>query len=189
MLEPGIMAWVGDKIPYSQRGRAMGIVVGALIASTLLGVPIGAYVAQLVSWRWTFWGIGAAALLMLIPMAAFIPPDGKSGAGFDSQPARVSASRVRSRAVEARDRAWLAAGLHFLRSTSFGFGHAALNALIAEIKQRMRGTVMALNSSVMYAGMLAASSASTVLLKTGKLFPSASIAPSRRSSCCRSPRC
>jgi len=88
MLEPGIMAWVGDKIPYSQRGRAMGIVVGALIASTLLGVPIGAYVAQLVSWRWTFWGIGAAALLMLIPMAAFIPPDGKSGAGFDSQPAR-----------------------------------------------------------------------------------------------------
>lgn len=37
MIEPGVFAIVGDTYSYEQRGRAVGIVTGALISSAILG--------------------------------------------------------------------------------------------------------------------------------------------------------
>ncbi|PLX61103.1 MFS transporter [Sedimenticola selenatireducens] len=79
MIEPGLLALVGDRFSYAERGRAMGVVMGAMIASTLVGVPIGGFLAQLSDWRWSFYIIGGLALLLLPA----------TGYGIGSQPPSV----------------------------------------------------------------------------------------------------
>lgn len=64
IVMPSIFALVGDKFQYQSRGMAMGIIMGAMIGSTVIGVPAGALVTQLTSWQWTFYGIGFLALLV-----------------------------------------------------------------------------------------------------------------------------
>lgn len=64
IVMPSIFALVGDKFQYQSRGMAMGIIMGAMIGSTVLGVPAGAFATQLVSWQWTFYGLGIIALLV-----------------------------------------------------------------------------------------------------------------------------
>lgn len=65
MIEPGLLALVGDRFNYAERGRAMGVVMGAMITSTLVGVPVGSFLAQVSDWRWSFYIIGGLALLLL----------------------------------------------------------------------------------------------------------------------------
>ncbi len=43
MIIPSIFALVGDKVTYESRGKAMGTIMGAMIGSTVIGVPIGAF--------------------------------------------------------------------------------------------------------------------------------------------------
>lgn len=64
IVMPSIFALVGDKFQYQSRGMAMGMIMGAMIGSTVLGVPAGAFVTQLASWQWTFYGLGILALLV-----------------------------------------------------------------------------------------------------------------------------
>lgn len=70
MIEPGLLALVGDRFNYAERGRAMGVVMGAMITSTLVGVPVGSFLAQVSDWRWSFYIIGGLALFLL-PAARF----------------------------------------------------------------------------------------------------------------------
>jgi len=249
MLEPSIFALIGDKFPYEQRGRAVGTVMGALIGSTLFGVPLGAYFTQIVSWRWTFWGIGLLALFMLLAIFLCLPkeqpkkniPDssvpsvmqpfriafsnmsvllalvatllwfgGLQGmfanigfyynhyfqltvsqigfilmaAGFGSVIGNIVggklADKVGKKVVVGCASVFTAAGVlgvslisenlilaivvHVLWSTAFGFGHAALTAFISELSPSVRGTVLSLNSSAMYAGMMGATAISATML-------------------------
>ncbi len=53
-LTPAVFAAVGDYFAYSERGRAMSWVVTANTGASILGVPAGALIAGLVSWRLTF---------------------------------------------------------------------------------------------------------------------------------------
>lgn len=68
MIEPVAFAIVGDHYSYEERGKAIGIVTGALIASSIIGVPIGGFVAEWLSWRWAFWLIGLLSVLALFMM-------------------------------------------------------------------------------------------------------------------------
>jgi predicted MFS family arabinose efflux permease len=68
MIQPAIFAMIGDHVAYDNRGRAMGIVTGAMVASTLFGVPAGAFLAQAGSWQTTFWIVAGLAILLLIPL-------------------------------------------------------------------------------------------------------------------------
>ncbi|WP_257348764.1 MFS transporter [Pseudalkalibacillus decolorationis] len=75
MIEPGVFALVGDHYSYEHRGRAMGIVTGALISSAIIGVPIGGYIAELFTWRWTFLFIGIISMITLLAIWKAIPKD------------------------------------------------------------------------------------------------------------------
>ncbi|MGD2054059.1 MAG: MFS transporter [Gammaproteobacteria bacterium] len=68
MIQPAVFAMIGDSVTFEKRGRAMGIVTGAMVASTLFGVPAGAFLAQTGSWQTTFWIVAGLALLLLIPL-------------------------------------------------------------------------------------------------------------------------
>lgn len=65
MTMPTVFALIGDSFPYEMRGKAMGIVMGAMVGSTVLGVPLGSFFAYLGSWRWTFWAVGILAVIAI----------------------------------------------------------------------------------------------------------------------------
>ena len=53
-LTPAVFAAVGDYFAYNQRGRAMSWVVTANTSASIFGVPAGAFIAGVASWRLTF---------------------------------------------------------------------------------------------------------------------------------------
>jgi len=55
--------------------RAMGVVGAGGALATVLGVPIGAFIAQLAGWRGTFWFLAAAAVVATIFVARLVPAD------------------------------------------------------------------------------------------------------------------
>jgi len=60
--------------------------------------------------------------------------------------------------------------VHVFMSASIGLGQSSLTALISELSPKIRGTVMALNSSAMYIGMMFASAGASWLLAGEKTF-------------------
>lgn len=59
----------------SSGARAVGVVGAGGALATVLGVPLGAFVAQLVGWRGTFWALAAAAALATVLVARLVPRD------------------------------------------------------------------------------------------------------------------
>jgi predicted MFS family arabinose efflux permease len=62
-LTPAVFSAVGDYFPYAERGRAMSWVITANSSAAIFGVPAGAVLSGLLSWRWTF------AILALVLLA------------------------------------------------------------------------------------------------------------------------
>jgi len=58
------LAIVTDVVPAARRGRAMGAVMGAFSAASVLGVPLGLELARLTSWRGPFIVVGALGLVI-----------------------------------------------------------------------------------------------------------------------------
>ncbi len=68
-----ILAIIGDVIPDERRGRAMGLVMAAFSVASVLGVPLGLFLASISDWHIPFYiltGLSAASLLMVM---RFIP--------------------------------------------------------------------------------------------------------------------
>lgn len=72
-LQPAVFAAVGDYFPYKERGRAMGWVITANTAASVVGVPVGALLAQFLSWRITFVVLGAITTLAAIVIYTRFP--------------------------------------------------------------------------------------------------------------------
>jgi predicted MFS family arabinose efflux permease len=68
-----ILAIVGDVIPLERRGAAMGIVMSAFSAASIIGVPVGIVVAHYFSWHVPFFAIAALSACIL-PCAAWVTP-------------------------------------------------------------------------------------------------------------------
>lgn len=58
--------------------RAMGIVGAGGSLATVLGVPVGAFLAQHVGWRGTFWALAIAAVVAVVFVARLVPRDAPS---------------------------------------------------------------------------------------------------------------
>jgi predicted MFS family arabinose efflux permease len=57
----------------SSGARALGIVSAGGALATVLGVPLGALVAQVVGWRGTFWALTIAAVVATVFVARLVP--------------------------------------------------------------------------------------------------------------------
>ncbi len=66
MIIPSIFALVGDKVTYESRGKAMGTIMGAMVGSTVIGVPIGAFLSEVGNWQWTFYSIVLLTLFITL---------------------------------------------------------------------------------------------------------------------------
>ncbi len=68
-----ILAIIGDVIPEQRRGRAMGIVMSSFSVASVLGVPIGLYLANTFSWHAPFFMLAAVSALVLAGQWFFVP--------------------------------------------------------------------------------------------------------------------
>ena len=66
VLSAMIQTIVGDVIPFERRGRAMGVVMSAFSVSSVMGVPLGLYMAAHMDWHAPFIGIGLLSSLVLV---------------------------------------------------------------------------------------------------------------------------
>lgn len=255
IVMPSVFALIGDKVPYKMRGSAMGMIMGAMVGSTVLGVPIGAFLTSIGNWQWTFYGIGILGMIVAFVIIGTLPKTPPTNQITVSAPAvMVSAiktaftntsvffallstflwtvslqgvfsyigvyykenfdfsvektgmviflagagsiigniiggklaDKIGKKAVVSIATIIAAVGVvsftlltehiifavivHVLWSTSIGFGQSSLTALISELSPKIRGTVMALNSSAMYMGMMFASAGASWLLVSGQTF-------------------
>lgn len=91
-LTPAVFAAVGDYFSYEERGRAMSWVISANTSASIFGVPAGAVLSGVFSWRWTF--VALAVLLVVFTWLLFRklpadPPrraDGRAGSGMAAIP-------------------------------------------------------------------------------------------------------
>jgi multidrug resistance protein len=69
-----ILAIIGDVIPDERRGRAMGLVMAAFSFASVMGVPIGLFLASLSSWHTPFFILTGLSVLSFVMISKFIPP-------------------------------------------------------------------------------------------------------------------
>jgi multidrug resistance protein len=67
------LSFAGDYYPYEQRGRAMGILSMGYFVAFVIGIPVGALVADRLGWHVVFGGLAVAAALMLVIALAKLP--------------------------------------------------------------------------------------------------------------------
>ena len=65
---------ISDLVPPQRRGRALGKVMGAFAAATVLGVPAGLELARLGGWRLPFFAVGALGMVVAASALAIMPP-------------------------------------------------------------------------------------------------------------------
>jgi predicted MFS family arabinose efflux permease len=74
MLGALVMSVVGEVIPLERRARAMGQIMAAFSAASVLGVPLGLYLASVMSWHAPFFFLFVACLFIWGGIRMFIPP-------------------------------------------------------------------------------------------------------------------
>lgn len=74
ILSALVLSIIGDAIPLPRRGRAMGVVMTAFSAASVVGVPIGLYLAATFSWRMPFLFIGVVAAIFWGLIFFLVPP-------------------------------------------------------------------------------------------------------------------
>ncbi|KPQ16104.1 MAG: Arabinose efflux permease [Algoriphagus marincola HL-49] len=68
-----ILAIIGDVVPDARRGRAMGLVMAAFSVASVLGVPLGLFLAGLSDWHTPFFILTGLSLVSLGMIFRFIP--------------------------------------------------------------------------------------------------------------------
>lgn len=73
MLATIILSIIGDLIPFQRRGKAMGFLMGAFSAASVLGVPIGYVSAIHFGWHMPFFSIAAVGIFIFILSIVLLP--------------------------------------------------------------------------------------------------------------------
>jgi len=73
VLASVILSIVGDVIPYERRGAAMGVIMSSFSLATVIGVPIGLYIATQLGWHWTFTSLAGFSAFILFLASRIVP--------------------------------------------------------------------------------------------------------------------
>lgn len=76
ILNATVLSLVADLIPFERRGTAMSVVMSSFSVSSIVGIPIGLYIANHFDWHGAFYFICLVALLFWV-MSFFILPSVK----------------------------------------------------------------------------------------------------------------
>jgi predicted MFS family arabinose efflux permease len=85
-----ILAIIGDVFPHERRGTATGVVMSAFSVASIIGVPVGLYLANDLGWRWPFGSLAGVGLGVLALVRLVLPPLREHlGQGRDNPLARL----------------------------------------------------------------------------------------------------
>jgi predicted MFS family arabinose efflux permease len=73
ILNACVLSLVADLIPFQRRGAAMGIVMSSFSVSSVVGIPIGLWIANEFDWHYTFYFICIVAGIFWILSFIFLP--------------------------------------------------------------------------------------------------------------------
>lgn len=73
ILSAMVQTIVADVIPFERRGKAMGVIMTSFSVSTVMGVPLGLFVAAKSDWHTPFFGIAAISFLLIVAAWSVIP--------------------------------------------------------------------------------------------------------------------
>ena len=82
-----VAAVITTRLAPGATARALAILVGGLTLSNVLGVPAGAWLGHVLSWRAPFWALAGLTVLTSVGVALLVP---------DPRPAGEAASPIRS---------------------------------------------------------------------------------------------
>ncbi|HEV8542175.1 MAG TPA: MFS transporter [Verrucomicrobiae bacterium] len=69
-----ILAIIGDVVPGARRGAAMGMVMSSFSVASIVGVPLGLYLATSFSWHVPFFALAVLSAAILAVVAGITPP-------------------------------------------------------------------------------------------------------------------
>ena len=61
-------------VPEHAAGPATSLIFSGVGIASVLGVPAGAYVGELIGWRWSFAAVGLLSIALAAALALFLPP-------------------------------------------------------------------------------------------------------------------
>ena len=88
-----VLATVGDAVPEHRRGQAIGVVMGAFSVASVVGVPLGLYLASHYSWHLPFVLLGGLSLIIWA-VIYFVMPDMRGHIGPRAVPLSERAAAV-----------------------------------------------------------------------------------------------
>ena len=100
------MAWIGDTVVYADRQETLARLLGAIVIGLVAGQWLGAWVTDLLGWRWVFW-----ALLVVFGGVAFAlrAPRPLSGSAAHPAPSWAAAWAVPIRLLRSARVRWVLA--------------------------------------------------------------------------------
>lgn len=69
-----VISIIADLFQYERRGRAMGAVMSAFAVASTVGIPLGLYLANLISWHAPFIFIATTGALLIPFLIYYLPP-------------------------------------------------------------------------------------------------------------------
>ncbi len=73
VLNACVLSLVAELIPFQRRGNAMGVVMSSFSVSSVVGIPIGLYIANSFDWHYTFYFICILSSLFWIMSLILLP--------------------------------------------------------------------------------------------------------------------
>jgi predicted MFS family arabinose efflux permease len=73
VLNANVLSLVSDLIPFQRRGAAMGVVMSAFSISSIVGIPIGLYIANAFDWHAAFYFICIIGVIFWILSFIILP--------------------------------------------------------------------------------------------------------------------
>lgn len=73
ILNANVLSLISDLIPFQRRGAAMGVVMSAFSISSIVGVPIGLYIANAFDWHAAFYFICLIGVIFWILSFLILP--------------------------------------------------------------------------------------------------------------------
>jgi DHA1 family inner membrane transport protein len=77
VFDPALQAYVGERVPFNRRGMVVGILEFSWAGSTLVGIPLLAFLIERSGWRAPFFVLGGFGLLGIAALTRVIPADGR----------------------------------------------------------------------------------------------------------------
>jgi len=81
IFDPAIQAFAGERVPYHRRGQAVGFLEVSWAGSSLIGIPLMAFLIHTQGWRAPFFVLGVLALLGGVVLGFLLPKDRKKDRG------------------------------------------------------------------------------------------------------------